>query len=53
MGKLVNCECGEVVRGNTDEELLAEIKSHLSRDHPEMVGKVDPQDILSMAEEEG
>jgi len=52
MGKLVNCECGEVVRGNTDEELLSEIKTHLNRDHPDLVGKVDPKDILSMAEEE-
>jgi len=52
MGKLVNCECGEVVRGDTDEELLAAIKTHLNRDHPDLVGKVDPKDILSMAEEE-
>ena len=52
MGKLVNCECGEVVRGDTDADLLAAINTHLNRDHPELVGKVNPQDILSMAEEE-
>ena len=23
MGELINCECGEVVQGNADEELLA------------------------------
>ena len=52
MAKLVNCECGEVVRGNTDEDLLVAINAHLNRDHPDLVGKVNPQDILAMAEEE-
>lgn len=52
MGKLINCECGEVVHGNTDEELLAAVQTHLSRDHPELVGKLSKEDILSMSEEE-
>ena len=52
MRKVINCECGEVVRGNSDEELIAAVKAHISRDHPELVGKLSRQDILSMSEEE-
>ena len=52
MGKLINCECGEVVRGRTDAELLAAVQAHVTRDHPELIGKLSPQDILSMAEED-
>lgn len=52
MRKVINCECGEVVRGNNDEELLAAVKAHLTRDHPELLDKLSPEDILGMAEEE-
>ena len=52
MGKLINCECGEVVHGNTDEELLAAVQAHVNRDHPELVGKLTKDDILSMSEED-
>jgi hypothetical protein len=52
MGKLINCECGEAVRGSTDEELIAAVQAHVNRDHPELIGKLSPQDILSMAEED-
>lgn len=52
MAKLINCECGETVRGNTDEELLAAVQAHVNRAHPELIGKLSPQDILSMAEED-
>jgi hypothetical protein len=52
MLKLINCECGEVVQGKSDEELLAAVQVHISRDHPELAGKLSQEDILSMAVEE-
>jgi predicted small metal-binding protein len=52
MRKVINCECGEVVRANSDEELVAKVKAHLSRDHPELLEKLSREDILGMAEEE-
>jgi hypothetical protein len=52
MGKLINCECGEVVRGDTDDELIAVVKAHVARDHPDLAGKLSREDILNMAEEE-
>ena len=52
MSKLINCECGQVVRGKTDEELVAAASDHVKRDHPELVGKLTRDDILAMAEED-
>jgi predicted small metal-binding protein len=52
MRKIINCECGEAVRANSDEELLAAVKAHLTRDHPELLDKLSPEDILGMAEED-
>jgi predicted small metal-binding protein len=50
MGKLINCECGQVVRGETDDELVAAAEEHINRDHPELVGKITREDLLGMAE---
>lgn len=51
MAKLINCECGRVVRGESDEELLANAEEHVNRDHPELAGKITREDLLAMAEE--
>ena len=50
--KLINCECGQVVRGETDEELLRNAEAHIQRDHPELVGKITREDLLAMSERE-
>jgi len=52
MGLLINCECGEVVRGADEDELVAAAEAHVGRDHPELVGKLGRDDILGMSEEE-
>jgi predicted small metal-binding protein len=51
MAKVINCECGYVVRGATDEDLVAGAREHIQRDHPDMVGKMSDDDLLAMAEE--
>jgi hypothetical protein len=51
VAKLINCECGEVVRGETDDELVAAATAHIDRDHPDLVGKLSRDDLLAMAEE--
>jgi predicted small metal-binding protein len=52
MAKLINCECGQVVRGRNDEELVAAAVEHVNNDHPELVGKLRREDVLAMAEED-
>lgn len=51
VAKVINCECGYVARGATDDELIADAERHINRDHPDLVGKVSRADLLAMAEE--
>ncbi len=51
MGKVINCECGEVVRAESDDELVAKVERHVGEAHPDLAGKMSRQDILGMAEE--
>ena len=51
MAKIGNCECGYVARGETDDEVLADLDAHIRRDHPEMVGKYKRDDLLDLVEE--
>lgn len=51
MAKVINCECGYVARGETDDELIADAERHINRDHLDLVGKVSRADLLAMAEE--
>ena len=51
MGKVIDCECGEVVRADTDDELVEKVGQHVEQAHPELVGKLSREDVLGMAEE--
>ena len=51
MGMVVNCECGEIVRADGDDELVAKVEQHVAAAHPELVGQMTRADILGMAEE--
>ena len=51
MAKIANCECGYVARGETADEVVADLESHMRRNHPEMVGKVDRRQLLDLVEE--
>jgi predicted small metal-binding protein len=52
VAKVINCECGHVVRGETDDELIAAAEEHVDSVHPELVGKISRADLMAMAEEE-
>jgi predicted small metal-binding protein len=49
--KVINCECGQTVRADTDDELVAMVEGHVRQDHPELVGKLSREDVLAMAEQ--
>ena len=51
MASIVNCECGEVIRADTDDDLVEAVTAHVERDHPELIGKLSRDDIIAMAEE--
>src|SRR5919108_2270747 len=51
MAYLINCDCGYVSRGETEDELVDEANQHIDEVHPDMAGKVSRDDLLAMAEE--
>ena len=47
--KVVHCECGTDVKGESDDELVAAVEEHVADNHPEMAGKLGREQILEMA----
>ncbi|HSJ73685.1 MAG TPA: DUF1059 domain-containing protein [Miltoncostaeaceae bacterium] len=47
---MITCECGEVARAETDEELISAVERHVAEQHPAMVGRLTREQILGMAE---
>lgn len=51
MSKKVECPCGQVVRGDDDDELVTNVEAHVRDKHPEMVAGMTRDEILDMASE--
>lgn len=51
MSLLISCECGRVVRGETEDEIVSAVEEHVAKDHRELVLKLSREDILAMSEE--
>jgi predicted small metal-binding protein len=51
MSKVINCECGEIIRATDDDELVQKVEQHVAQAHPDLVGKMSRDDIFAMAEE--
>ena len=50
MAKTFTCERdGVMLRGETDDELVANVEHHVATSHPDLVGKVPRGDILAAA----
>lgn len=52
MGKRIDCECGAVVKAETDDALVEQVQAHVVDAHPELVGKLSRDDVLAMAVED-
>ena len=53
MAKVFECERDdELIRGETDAELVANVERHVTDNHPDLVGKLSREDILASATEE-
>jgi hypothetical protein len=48
---VINCECGEIVQAESQDELVQKVERHVGEAHPELVGKMSREDILAMAED--
>lgn len=50
MPRQVKCECGYVVRAETDDEVVTTIRDHLRSDHPNLAEEVTDEQIRSWIE---
>ena len=51
MSKQISCECGKVIRGDFDDEVVGLAEEHIASDHPDLVGEVTRDDLLGWIEE--
>ena len=51
MAKVINCECGFVARGDTDDEVVEAIQGHMETDHPALLASIDRRDLYGWIEE--
>jgi predicted small metal-binding protein len=51
MAKVINCDCGYTVRGESDDELLAAARKHIDDAHPDMKDQVTDEQLLAQAQE--
>jgi predicted small metal-binding protein len=51
MTLVVHCQCGADVSGETEEEIVSAVESHVQERHPEQIGTLSRDDILAMAHE--
>ena len=49
MAKIMRCDCGYVVRGETDDELVANVQKHARETHDMNLTR---EQVLAMAQQE-
>jgi hypothetical protein len=52
MAKVINCECGLVLRGETTDEVLSAAESHIADNHPELVDTVSREQLTDWIRED-
>ena len=52
MAYVINCDCGYVVRADSEDEVVTSAQAHIKDAHPDMVDKVGREDLVAMAEEQ-
>jgi predicted small metal-binding protein len=52
MAKVIRCECGYVARGESDDEVIDDIRAHMGQDHPDLLERVGRDDLLGWIEME-
>jgi hypothetical protein len=52
MSKRIVCECGYIVRGEDDGQLVELGREHMQANHPAIAAVITAEELLEMAEEE-
>lgn len=51
MPKQIDCECGYVARGDSEEAVIAQIREHMRSDHPALLDQISDEDLRGWIEE--
>ena len=49
---MIRCECGEEVRGEDDQAVLAAAHEHIEAKHPDLVTSITDEQLMAMAEDD-
>ena len=49
MNLIITCECGYVIRGDSESVLIARAREHLGANHPAIANAASDTDLLDMA----
>jgi hypothetical protein len=52
MAYVYSCDCGWTARNDTPAGFVADVEAHIADTHTDMVGKLSPEDIIALAEEQ-
>jgi predicted small metal-binding protein len=52
MARLIRCECGFVARGDSDDQVIDNIREHMREDHPALLETVATDELRGWIEME-
>jgi predicted small metal-binding protein len=52
MAKIINCQCGQTIRGETEEDVIRQAEKHVRKNHPTLIGAVTREQLRDWIEEE-
>ena len=50
MARQITCECGHVVRGESEDEVVGLTLEHLRSDHPRLADQITRDEIVALIE---
>ena len=50
MARQITCECGEIVRGESEHDVVERAFEHIRSDHPELAEKITRDEIVALIE---
>jgi predicted small metal-binding protein len=50
MARQITCECGQIVRGESEREVVELTLQHLRSDHPQLADTVTREEIVALIE---
>jgi predicted small metal-binding protein len=50
MARQITCECGQIIRGETEHEVVDRALEHIRADHPQLAEQVTRDEIAALIE---